>query len=116
MHPAGVDYGEFGAADFGRQLRVGERRRVGLFFCLRLKPLDVFETENLAAAHEIDDIAGGAIDGVHADEVTFSVNTDRVESVVVHRFHDVQGVVGIAEGPAFIVGDDGGNVIELRDR
>ena len=57
--------------------------------------------------------AGGAVDGVHADEVALAVDADRVEAVVVDGFHDVEGVVGIAERPAFIVGEDGGDVGEL---
>ena len=115
VDPAGVDYGEFWTADFGGELRVGERGRVGFLFCLRLEALDVVETEDLAAAHEVDDIAGGAVDGVHADEMVFAVDADGVEAVVVYGSHDVEGVVGIAEGPAFIVGEDGGDVVELRD-
>jgi hypothetical protein len=115
MDPAGVDYGELGAAGFGGELRVGEGGGVGLLLCFRLEAFDVFEAEDLAAAHEVDDVAGGAVDGVHANEVAFSVDADGVEAVVVDGFHEVQGVVGVAEGPAFIVGEDGGDVVELRD-
>ena len=114
MDPAGVDYGEFGAAGFGGELLVGERGCVGFLSCFRLESLDVFETEDLASAHEVDDIAGGAVDGVHADEMAFAIDAYRVEAVVVYGSHDVEGVVGIAEGPAFIVGEDGGDVVELR--
>src|SRR6195256_2991613 len=114
MDPAGVDYGEFGAAGFGGELRVGERGGVGLLFHFGLEALDVVETEDLAAAHEVDYIAGGAVDGVHADEVALAVDADGVEAVVVDGDHRVQGVVGIAEGPAFIVGEDGGDVVDLR--
>src|SRR6266700_5294301 len=114
MDPAGVDYGEFGAACFGGELRIGEGGGVGLLFHFGLKALDVVETEDLAAAHEVDDIAGGAVDGVHADEMALAVDADRVEAVVVDGDHRVQGVVGIAKWPAFIVGEDGGDVVELR--
>src|SRR5882724_4447807 len=116
MDPAGVDYGEFGAACFGGELRVGEGGGVGLLFHFSLKALDVVETEDLAATHEVDDIAGGTVDGVYADEVALAVNADGVEAVVVYGFHEVQGVVGIAEWPAFIVGEDGGDVVDLRGR
>src|SRR5712691_2669562 len=115
MDPAGVDYGEFGATCFGGELRVGETGGVGLLFHFSLEALDVVETEDLAAAHEVDDIAGGAVDRVHADEVAFAVDADGVEAVVIYGLHDVEGVDGVAEGPAFIVGEDGGDVVELRD-
>src|SRR5260370_77801 len=114
MDPAGVDYSEFGAAGFGGELRVGEGGGVGLLFHFGLEALDVVETEDLAAAHEIDDVAGGAVDGVHADEVALAVDADRVEAVVVYGDHRVEGVVGVAEGPAFVVGEDGGDVVEFR--
>src|SRR5882757_4869247 len=106
MNPTGVDYGEFGAAGFGGELRVGERGCVGLLFHFGLKALDVVETEDLAAAHEVDDVAGGAVDGVHADEMALAVDADRVEAVVVYGDHGVQGVVEVAEGPALVVGEE----------
>jgi len=116
MDPTGVDYGQFRAAGFGGELHVGERDGVGFLLHFGLKALDVFETKDLAAAHEVDDIAGGAVDGVHADEVAFAVDADGVEAIVVDGDHRVQGVVEIAEGPALIVGEDGGDVVEFRDR
>ena len=111
MDPAGVDYGQFGAARFGGELLVRERGCVGFLSCFRLEPFDVVETEDLAAAHEVDDISGGSVDGVHADEMAFAVDADGVEAVVVYGFHDVERVVGIAEGPAFVVGKDSGDVV-----
>jgi hypothetical protein len=116
VDPAGVDYGEFGTTGFGGELLVGEWGCVGFLFRFGLEPFDVIETEDLAAAHEVNDIAGGAVDGVHADEMAFAVDADGVEAVVVYWSHDVEGVVGIAQGPAFIVGEDGGDVVELGDR
>src|SRR5258707_14647902 len=114
MNPTGVVYSEFGAAGFGGELRVGEPGCVGLLFHFSLKALDVVETEDLAATHEVDDVAGGAVDGVHADEVALAVDADRVEAVVVDGVHEVQGVVGGAEGAAFVVGEDGGGGVDMR--
>ncbi len=90
--------------------------RVRLPFHFGLEAFDVFEAEDLAAAHEVDDIAGGAVDGVHADEVGFAVDADAVEAVVDVGLHGIEGVVGIAERPAFVVSEDSGDVIELRSR
>src|SRR5260370_37519124 len=112
MDPVGVDYGEFGAAGLGGELRVGERGGVRLLFHFGLEALDVVETEDLAAAHEIDDVAGGAVDGVHADEEALAVDADRVEAVVVYGDHRVEGVVGVAEGPAFVCGGECGGDVE----
>ena len=113
VDPTGIDYGEFGAAHFCGELLVGERGCVGLLFHLRLEPLDIVKAKDLAAPHEIDDVSGGAVDGVHADEVAFVVDTDGVEAVVVDGFHEIESVVGVAEGPAFIMGEDGRDVDEL---
>ena len=81
-----------------------------------LEVCEVFEAEDLAAAHEVDDLAGGAVDGVHADEVGLFVDADGVEAVVDVGLHGIEGVVGIAEGPALVVGEDGGDVVELGGR
>src|SRR5271168_4857630 len=113
VDPASADDGEAGAADFGGELSVGERDGVRLAANALLKVLNVFETEDLTAAHEVDDLAGGAVDGVHADEVGLFVEADAVEAVVDVWLHGVEGVVGVAEWPAFVVGDDGGDVVEL---
>ncbi len=78
-----------------------------------LEALEVFEAEDDAAAHEIDDLAGGAVDGVHADEMAAAVDTDGVEAVVLIGDHGVEAVGGVAERPALVVGEDGGDVVEL---
>ena len=78
-----------------------------------LEVLEVFEAEDLAAAHEVDDLAGGAVDGVHADEVGLFVEANGVEAVVDVGLHGVEGVGRVAEGPSFVVGEDGGDVVEL---
>jgi hypothetical protein len=114
VNPAGADDGEFWAADFGRELGVGERSGVRLAPNALLETFKVLEAENLTTAHEVDDLAGGAIDGVHADEVSFLVDADGVEAVVNVGLHEVEGVLGVAEGPALVVGEDGRDVIELR--
>ena len=113
VDPLGADDGEFGATDFGGELCVGEWRGVRLAADALLEVFEVFEVEDLAAAHEVEDLAGGAVDGVHADEVGFFVDADGVEAVVDVGLHEVEGVVGVAKGPAFVVGEDGGDVVEL---
>ena len=80
-------------------------------FCL--EGLDVVEAKDLAAAKEVDYLACGAVDGVHADEVRFLIYADAVEAVIGVGMHGVEGVVGVAQGPAFVVGQDGGDVVEL---
>ena len=74
---------------------------------------EIGEAEDLAATHEVDDLASGAVDGVHADEVGFFVDADGIEAVVGDWSHGVEGVIGVAEGPAFVVGEDCGDVVEL---
>ena len=41
---------------------------------------------------------------------------NELKAVVVDWLHGVEGVVGVAKGPAFVVGEDDGDVIELGDR
>jgi hypothetical protein len=113
--PLRVDDSEFWAAGFAGELLVGEGGCVGLLLDALLEVLKIFEVEDLAAAHEVDDLAGGAIDGVHADEVGVFVDADGVEAVVVDWLHGVEGVVGIAERPALVVGKDDGDVVELGE-
>ena len=116
LNPTGVDYGEFGAAHFGGELGVGEWSGVRLGANALLEVFEIFETEDLTAAHEVDDLASGAIDGVHTDEVGFFINSDRIETVVYIGLHGVECVVGVTEWPAFVVGEDCGDVVELRGR
>jgi len=78
-----------------------------------LEGFDVVEAKDLAAAEEVDYFTCGAVDGVHADEVSFFVDADAVEPVVGVGMHWVEGVVGVVERPTFVVGEDGGYVVEL---
>jgi len=116
MDPASANYGEFGAACFGGELRVGERSDARPALKAVLKTFNVFEAEDLTAAHEVDDLAGGAVDRVHANEVGLFVDTDAVEAVIVGGFHQIERVVRVSEGPAFVVSEDGGDVYDLRRR
>ena len=76
LHPATVDYGEFGAANFSGELCVGERGSVRPAADAPFEVLKVIEMEDLAAAHEIDDLASSTVDGVHPDEMSLFVDAD----------------------------------------
>jgi hypothetical protein len=113
LNPAGAYDGEVRAAGLGCELLIGESRRMCLLPDLGLEGLDVVEAKDLTAAEEVDYLACSAVDGIHTDEVGFFVDADAVEAVVGVGMHWVEGVVGVAERPAFVVGEDGGDVVEL---
>ena len=96
LYPAGVDDGEILAASLCGELGVSQRSGVRFGTDALLEVFQVFKAEDLTAAHEVDDLTGGAIDRVHANEVGFSVDADGVETVVDVRLHRIEGVVGIA--------------------
>ncbi len=64
---------------------------MGLSTNALLEVFEVFETKDLAAAHEVHDLASGAIDGVHADEVGFFIDADRIEAVIDIGLHGGRG-------------------------
>src|ERR1700735_1901121 len=82
LYPACVDDGEFGAPGLFCELLIGESGRVGLGADADLEGAEVVAVEDLAGAHEGRGLAGGAVDGVHAEEVGLFVDADGVEAVV----------------------------------
>ena len=113
VHPAIVDYGEFGATNFCGELFVGECGSVRPAAEAPFEVLKVLEMEDLATAHEIDDLASSPVDRVHPDEMSFLVDADRVEAIVDVGLHGVECVVRITKRPALVVREDGGDVANL---
>lgn len=103
--PAAVDYSEMGTAGFDRQLLGGEGRGVRSLFYLGFEGVEVVELEDVAASHEIYDVPGGAIDGVHADEMRILVEANGIEAIVFSGSHGVECVALFSDGPAFFGGD-----------